>query len=208
MFQRKIKNLQMALLLLMAAVSFVMFQSCKSQPETTAAIPAPAAKQVTDSAVSYPINAYIRQQVVDVDTTPYFLYQLKTVNGKKDSTIVKRSVFDSTTKRFLYPDLEHESLKRNYAESVFQDATTNSYTFTYTAKQKYLSVQSASILLDTASQQVKWIFINALTSNDDSTVIERANWQGGKSCSISRSVSYKGGKESREDIKFVWNDKG
>src|SRR5690349_12130383 len=73
--------------------------SCKSnkQPDE-----APAA----DSTVYYPINSYFRQQIKQVDTTPYYVYRVLVINGKKDSSTISRPVFDSLANQFILPELE------------------------------------------------------------------------------------------------------
>ena len=162
----------------------------------------------TDAAtVYYPINAYIRRQIKDVDTIPYFLYRLSSINGKKDSSVIDRATFDAETKPFLLPGLEDKAFRANFTESVFDDESTGSITLTYSPKNKTGIVQNASVLLDKDNQQVKWIFINTLSSNGDSTLIQRIGWKGGKSCYINEDVSYPDKPETQRQLSFVWNDK-
>ena len=159
------------------------------------------------TAVYYPINNYIRQQVKDVDTTPYYLYRLQIIDNKKDSSVVSRAVFDAETKQFLLPGLEDKSFRSNFTESVFDDESTNSITLTYTPKDTNNIVQNASILLDKENQMVKWIFINTLSTGGDSTVIQRIGWKGDKSCYINKAITHLNKKETQVQTAFVWNDK-
>ena len=158
--------------------------------------------------VYYPINDYIRRQIKDVDTTPYYLYRSQVVNGKKDSTIVSRQAFDSAVRAFLLPELEFQSIRKNFTESVFDDESTNSITLTYTANDKNGNVPNASVLLSKENQSVKWIFISKLISTGDSTVIQRISWKGDESCSLNTSVTYNDKKpEQQRQLSFVWNEK-
>ncbi len=157
--------------------------------------------------VYYPINNYIRQQLKDVDTTPYFLYRLSSINHKKDSSLVDRATFDAQAKTVLFPELEDKNFRTNFNESVFDDESTNSITLTYSPKNKSGIVQNASVLLDKENQTVKWIFINTLTSNSDSTVIQRIGWKGDKSCYINQDITYPNKPEIQRQLSFVWNDK-
>ena len=163
---------------------------------------APAA----DSTVYYPINNFIRQQIKQVDTTPYYVYRVLVMNGKKDSTTINRAVFDSLTKQFMLPELEEGALKKNFKESVYEDQSTNSITLTYTPKDSNTTVQNAMVLLDTASQNVKWVFINTLQNKGDSTIIQKIGWKGGASCYINRSVTHADGKAEEMQLNIVWNE--
>ncbi len=169
------------------------------------------AKETTEkpdgASVFYPINNYIRQQIKDVDTTPYFLYRLSLINHKKDSSVIDRATFDAQMKAFLLPELEDKNFRANFTESVFDDESTGSITLTYSAKNKNGIVQNASVLLDKETQKVKWIFINTLSSNADSTVIQRIGWKGDKSCYINQDITYPTNPETQRQLRFVWNDK-
>ncbi len=180
--------------------AFLLFSCVNDQP-------AKEANASDATSVYYPINSYIRQQIKEVDTTPYFLYRLTTVNGKKDSAVISRATFDAETKHFLLPELEDQSFKTNFTESVFEDESTGSITLTYTPKSKKNSMQNASVLLDKDNQKVKWIFISTLSSNADSTLIQRIGWKGDKRCYINTSVSYKDKPQTQRQLQFVWNDK-
>ena len=162
---------------------------------------------VADSTVYYPINNYIRQQIKAVDTTPYYLYYLRIANNRKDSATISRPVFDSLIRRFILPELETGALKKNFTESVYEDESTSSFTLTYMPKINTSVVQSAMVLLDTATQHVKWIFINTLQNTGDSTVIQKIGWKGDASCYLNRSVSYANGKKNEMHLNLVWNDK-
>lgn len=159
------------------------------------------------SAVYYPINSYIRQQIEQVDTTPYYVYRVLVVNNHKDSTTINRAVFDSLAKQFLQPELEEDALKKNFTESVYEDQSTNSVTLTYSPKNNNTSVQNAMVLLDPDSQNVKWIFINTLQNKGDSTVIQKIGWKGSESAYLNRSVSHANGKTSETKLNIVWNER-
>jgi hypothetical protein len=167
----------------------------------------PGNKPAIDSTVYFPINSYIQQQIKDVDTTPYYVYRVQVINKKKDSTTISRAVFDSLTKQFMLPELEETALKKNFTEPVYADESTGSITLTYTPKDSNSTIKNAMVLLDTASQNVKWIFVNMLQNKGDSTIIQKIGWKGNESCYLNRSVSYADGKENKTQLNIVWNKK-
>jgi len=167
----------------------------------------PKAAPATDSTAYFDINNYIRQQVIAVDTTPYYVYRVLVINGKKDSVTINRAAFDSLTQQFILPELEESALKKHFTESVYQDQSTSSITLTYTSKDSSISVQNAMVLLDTVLQNVKWIFINTLQNRGDSTLIQKIGWKGDESCYLNRSVSYADGRKNETQLNIVWNKK-
>ena len=166
--------------------------------------PAPAEDSTL---VYYPINNYIRQQIQDVDSTPYFLYRLRTVGGRKDSSVISRTIFDAETKPFVLSELEDKSFRSHFTESVFDDESTNSITLTYAPKDTNDVVQNASVLLNKENQRVKWIFINTLSNSGDSTVIQHRGWKGDKSCYLNKMITYANRKGTEVQTNFVWNEK-
>ncbi len=197
-FLQKAFRLERLFVLLILPVLWVSCKNKRAKEE---------AKTEDNTTVYYPINNYIRQQIKDVDTTPYFLYRLAIINHKKDSSVVDRATFDAKVKTILFPELEDKSFRANFTESVFDDESTNSITLTYSPKNKSGIVQNASVLLDKENQKVKWIFINTVISNNDSTVIQRIGWKGDKSCYINEDITYPNKSETQRQISFVWNDK-
>ncbi len=184
-------------------LSLLLLASCSSHKNREVTV-----QKAGNPTVYYPINGYIRQQIKDVDTTPYYLYRLQVVKEKKDSSVVDRAVFDAGVKQFLLPQLEEDSFKKDFDEAVFDDESTNSITLTYTPKSKDNIVQNASVLLDKENQNVKWIFISTLSNGGDSTVIQRIGWKGDQRCYINKVVSHKNKSETQSQLSFVWNDKG
>lgn len=160
-----------------------------------------------DSTVYYPINNFIRQQIKQVDTTPYYVYRVLVENGKRDSTTINRAVFDSLANQFILPELEEKALRKNFIESVYEDQSTNSITLTYTPKDSNNIVQNTMVLLDPVSQNIKWIFINTLQNSGDSTIIQKIGWKGSTSAFLNRSVSYADGRQHNTQLNIVWNDK-
>ncbi len=121
--------------------------------------------------------------------------------------MVDRATFDAGVKAMLLPQLEDKAFRNDFTEAVFDDQSTNSITLTYTPKSKDNIVQNASVLLDKENQKVKWIFINTLTNNGDSTVIQRIGWKGDESCYINTLINHAGKPEIQRRLSFVWNEK-
>ncbi len=160
-----------------------------------------------DSTAYFPINDFFIQQKKDVDSTAYFLYKISLKDGKKDSSVIDKNTFDAFASQFLETDISDPALKNLYKENIFEDRTTNSYTFTYTAINPQLPVESIHILLNTENERVKRVFINKRIESKDSIVIEKLGWKTDRNLYINRMVQYRNGKEFIEENKIVWNDK-
>ena len=179
---------------------FIMgFYSCKSNNS-------PAAIASTVDTVKFlPINDFILSDIKDVKNIPYFIYKIRTVNKKKDSTTFPTADFEKFAAPFLQYDINKQPLKGQFKETTFHDNTTKSNTFIYTPINADIAVRNITVLLDEATDKPKNIFIQINKQLNDTTVIERLQWKPRKSFRITKISQAKNFNE--EETNYVsWND--
>jgi hypothetical protein len=160
-----------------------------------------------DTTKFFQLTEYLKSQINEVNKTPFFIYKIDIVNGKKDSTAINTDVFNQLSKQFLTPDINDKNLKPHYTENIFEDQTTKGFTISYTAKDKQLEIQNVDILLSEDGQTVKRIFIRKFLNYPDSSAIEQLSWKPGESFQIIRSVQKPGNSEESRQTAVVWNPK-
>lgn len=144
----------------------------------------------TDSLQYYPLQTYFRLQVNQADSNGHAKWiSIQTENSKTTDTLSHASFYD-VANAFTSIDVLESGFRNSYAESVFMDLTTNSYTFSYTANLDSLPVKTIMILVDTASSLVKRVFIRKQWSNSDSSVLEQMGWMHDSSFYINQSVIF------------------
>ena len=160
----------------------------------------------TDSTVFYPVHEYFLSQIKSVDSSLPSIHMVTTINGQKDSTIISIEQFNRIAQTFLENNIADKSVKKYYRQSLFQDITTGSYTFDYTSVNSSLPVHNLNVLLDTATQTVKRVFVSKIKIKGDSTITEKLSWKNDNSFRINRTIQLPQKKEITEQIFVVWQD--
>jgi hypothetical protein len=152
----------MAMLLVLA--------NCKTKPHHEVLL-------TSDTTRFYPVNEYLMQQIEHVDSGAFFIYKITIENGKRDSIVIDKQQFKLLSKGFLEYNINDKSLHKYYKENFFLDESTHSYTFNYRALDTSLPLRTVDVLLDTETQQVKWVFLNKVKTEGANTVNEKASWK-------------------------------
>lgn len=161
--------------------------------------------RANDSLVFYPIHEYFITQIIKTDSLSNIIYTYTDSDNKKDSAIIDSIKFRELAKPFIEDDINDTAIKKYYNESLFHDATTASNTFTYTSANSALPLQTLDILLDTATNNVKRVFITKRFSKGDSLITEKMSWKTGQSFSINRIIQLAGNKQTTQQVTVLWN---
>jgi hypothetical protein len=158
-----------------------------------------------DSTQFFSTGSFFEEQVKQVFLLkkPVFVYH--NINGVQDSALLDSVQFVQLVQEFRAKDISNPNDKKNYRETVFQDAGTNSYTLSYTAVNHKAPVQGVDVLLDEQTNQVKRIFIRSFTRKGDTSIQEQHNWRAFKGFQINRSFSVPGGYNRQERTEVKWN---
>lgn len=149
----------------------------------------------------------IQKDIREVNATPYYLYRLDEVNGKKDSTPINTAQFNKIAARFLNPDINDKKLKPFYKESIFEDQTMQGFTVNYSTTNKDLEIHSVDVLLKDDGKTIKNIMIRKFFNYKDSSAIEQLTWKPGEKFQILRSVQKPDNSENNYQTTVVWNQK-
>lgn len=184
------------------ALIVLLLYSCKSSSHKEK-----SSNQTKDTAQFYPVTDYLKEQIRQVDNTPYFIYRITVKNGKRDSSVINQKTFDSLANEFVKDDITKPPLKNSYTENIFEDVSTNSYTLSYTTSSPKLNLQNIDILLSRDDQKVKWVFMNKIEVNDSTTITKKLGWKPDRRFYINETETDKNGKVLEEQNTIVWNDK-
>lgn len=166
------------------------------------------ATSTTDTTSFFSVGNFFKNEVKDVELTPYLMYQITTkANGAKDSSAIDRTVFATLSNQFIACDISDSIQKQNYKEVVFKDNSTKSITINYSTTSKDLPIQSIDVLLDEETNNVRRIFIRQALDNKDSSTTVLYSWKANKNFTITKSVVKKDGTKYTEQQYVNWNDK-
>ena len=177
----------------------IVFCSCGNTNENVEQ-PLPS----NSSSVFYPVHEYFVMQLLHADTAKNINYYYKDSDNKVDSSIIDSVQFNRLATPFLQDDINDTAIKKYYKESIFNDATTSSNTFTYTSVNKDLPIQTLDILLDTASDNIKNVFITKNFTKGDTAISEKLSWKTNQSFTIYRTTLI-ADKETTQQFNISWN---
>ena len=168
-------------------------------------IPASGIQASPDSTQFFATKSFFEEQRKYVILLQKPISVCHNINGVQDSAVLDSTRFGQLVQQFIQKDISNDNDKKNYRETVFQDAGTNSYTLSYTAVTRDVPVQGVDILLDEQTNQVKRIFIRSFTSKADTSIQEQYNWHAFKGFQINRFFTTPGGYKRRELTEVKWN---
>jgi len=159
-----------------------------------------------DTVPYFSFSGFFTGEINEVLSTPYFMYERTSINGKQDSVNITTATFNKLAQEFVTKDVSNPAIKGEYKEEIFNDLSTNSVTLNYSTLNKDLEIQGADVLIDNETNKIKRIFIRTIVTKGDSTVSTQYNWKAGKSFLINRSVSRENGNNSTAQYFVNWND--
>ena len=184
-------------------VSALFYCSCRQNSNHTNT----SQTEKNDTTKFFQVPEFIKKDIAEVNRTPFFIYKITVVDGKRDSVAVNNDVFNRISAQFLMPDINDKKLKKHYTENIFHDETTKSFTMSYTTPDKDLEIQNIEVLLREDGETVKRIFVRKFFNYPDSSAIEQLSWKLGQSFQINRLVQKNNNKENSYQTNVVWNEK-
>lgn len=160
----------------------------------------------SDSSVFYPEYEFLKTQFNSIDTTLTIMYVYTDSDNKTDSEIISPEKFIEIAAPFTEYNINDVSVKKYYRETVFNDQTTASNTFSYVSSNASLPVQTVDILLDTTSGDVQHLFMTRSLKKADSTIEEKMGWNTNSSFYINRII-HLSSKEITQRISVFWRRK-
>jgi hypothetical protein len=154
--------------------------------------------------------SFLKGQVTDVDTSMYNILKIETVDGRSDTTNIRREEFRKYAKDFLeVPDISSAGMKDDYDVSQQYDTLTKMAYFSYTATEPELEVRREDVVIDPSNEgnsQIRHIYINMVINNDDSTVDKKMFWQINKMFRIVTITQKEKAPESIRILEVIWRE--
>lgn len=159
-----------------------------------------------DSTKFYPTASFFENQMAVIPTMKKNISIFHTKDGKKDSSIITTAAFEELIKEFISKDITDPTTKKHYRETVFQDASTGSYTLSYTAVDTTVTIKGMEVLLDEQSNQVQRVFIRSVYRKGNNSIMEQHNWNTAKGFQIIRSFTNIQGYTKNELTEVRWEE--
>lgn len=194
--------------LIVGTISVVLLSASCKQKENSK-IDKPTNVQSRDSSTSFPIMELLKEDIREVQKTPYFIYKKTTsIKDNKiiDSVAVSPEQFAQIITPLLLIDIASSAVKDKFKEVAFQDLSTQSISIVTSSIDAATEVRSVTTLLNDETNKLKSFF--AVTENNVEDTLKKTTyyWKAGKSLTISKSIQLKN-KTLKETKEFInWND--
>lgn len=118
----------------------------------------------SNSAGYFSIKDFTKDQWKTFHGKPYVLHQYVTLNGKTDSIMLNALTMKWSLlfKTFFETDISDPKFLDRYDFDMFEEPTTQTRTFTYTAKEPELFTQKLQIAADVYNNKIRNIYIETV----------------------------------------------
>ena len=154
-----------------------------------------------------PVEDYLKSEIAAVDSFPLRIMKYHTEKGKTDSGQITTTEFDRVANIFLLPGLDSSHFENNFEENSFIDRSTNLVSFTYSSKDTGNGVKRVDVLLSpgAGSDKLNSIYMEAISGNNDSTLISKLSWKAGRNFRILHIKKPRNGPETTTQTLVVWD---
>ncbi len=193
----------------LAAVFLLLSCQSNQQPQNDGDFSnfvAPVDSSINTKDPVYPYPDYIRAQLEMVDTIPYAIERILTINGKTiDSGYVSREVLKKEAQPFLEIDPNEKSIRNQFIETSFNDLSLGLVTFSITSKFPEQKLQQANILVNPENNGVKNVILRKQFAEADSSVEQMLLWKDKMNFQISEVITKKDNSSYNRVLKIIWD---
>jgi hypothetical protein len=164
-------------------------------------------KEQAEGEERFPVLAFIKSQIADIDTSLYSISMIVTADTLSDTTYIPREKFRDAAKDFLtIPDLASPKFAGRYTEDKHFDETLNKVLIAYTpVDPEKEEIQREEVLVNAAGDKVTNIIIHRALNTKDSSVQKRMLWQMDRSFQVTTIRQLPGQPETISTVRVLWN---
>jgi len=191
----------------LSAVFFLLFlwYGCKQQESQS---PQQAVKDSTKQQTFFPVTAYIKGQLREIDSLPITPLKIITINGKKDSIWMKKEDIRPFAEPFLHPEIDTSNFKDLFIERSFLDQTINAFTFSYDPINKLpdtLQLRRWDVYIDPKKNTITRIYIVKEVNNNGKEQTVQLTWKSNQWCKITTIAEQEGKQPDIKEELMKWD---
>ena len=168
-------------------------------------------KQKENAPDYFPVSTFLKGQVKNVDTSLYRIIKIETVDGRSDTSFIKREEFSTVAQDFTrLPDISSDKYFDDYEETQMYDDALESFILTYTTKEEDNEIQRADVMLGRANEEgtndVKNIIVRTLRNTGNTSIEKSMVWYVDQKFIIITKTFTKDKPEKINKLEVIWND--
>ncbi len=152
-----------------------------------------ACSNSTEEKNPFPINAFLEEELGQIDSLPIAIILNREKNGKPDTTVVDKKEFRGLAMQLIGIDFQEKKHKNNYQELVLEDVQLGNISIGYTTDEPDLPIRKIELNIDASSNKIKSIFAERQEREGEKLLIRKILWTSGTELMVNTSY-YKEGK--------------
>ncbi len=182
----------------------IIFSACHSKEKTEVQ----SINTQADVQSIFPVTDFLKGQLREIDSMPVTPLKTVTINGKTDSTWLKREDIRPFAAPFLTPLIDSATMASYFSEKSFLDQTINAATLSYDAKTKLpdsIKLNHWDVYIDPQKGTVNRIYLVKENTGDSVHITTQLTWKANQWCSIT-TITQKPGKDTEvKEEKMTWD---
>ena len=184
---------------------------CSNNTSTTSIAPLTDTTAITENKKDtfLPVTAFIKGQMLVLDSLPITPLHTIIVNNKHDSVWLKKNELIPLLTDFLTPEIKETNFTNFFRQTSFNDQTLNAITFTYdpvTALPDSISLRHWDIYIDPASGNISKVYLVKQSKEKEGIITKQLTWKTNKWAMITTLLNKPDGNtQILKEEKFTWN---
>lgn len=166
-------------------------------------------KDSTDVQSIFPVTNFLKGQLILIDSMEITPLKTVTIDGKTDSTWLKRADVRPAAAPFLTPLIDSATMSSLFSEKSFLDQTINSYTFSFDPKVKLadsINLTHWDVYMSPQTNKVTRVYMVKETKGNNMDTITQLTWFSNKWFSIRTITQQVSGKKPEvKEEKMLWD---
>ncbi len=158
----------------------------------------------------FPVSAFLKSQLIDLDTLPVTPLYITTVNGRTDSAWVTKLQIKPVLSAFETVNITENNLSPFFKETKFNDQTLHEVTFSYDPKQVLpdsIGIRQWVVYVNPDDGKVDNIYLVKRVRMSNQTYLYQLTWKTNHFAQINTILQDPAGAKDQliKQEKIIWN---
>jgi hypothetical protein len=135
-----------------------------------------ACSQSSEEKNHFPINAFLEEELAQIDSLPIAIILTRETNGNADTSVMDKKKFRVLAMQLLGIDFKEYKHKNNYQELVLEDVQLGNISIGYTTEDTDLPIRKIELNIDASSNKIKSIFAERQDKEGEKILIRKILW--------------------------------
>jgi hypothetical protein len=135
-----------------------------------------ACSNSTEEKNHFPINAFLEEELAQIDSFPIAIIHTRETNEKTDTSVVDKKDFRALAMQLVGIDFQEKKHKNNYEELVLEDVQLGNISIGYTTEDKHLPIRKIELNIDAKTNKIKSIFAERKEREGEKMLIRKILW--------------------------------